>query len=235
MPDLSVIVPCYNEWANIRPMLDRFAEVSTGVVFELILVDNGSHDGTAEMREELLEIFPFLRWHRIEKNIGYGNGIYRGLLLARGKYVAYTHADLQTDPADVFVAFRAIEPDANNSFLIKGLRQNRNFASTLFSSGLDALASVILRQKFSEINAQPNLFQSGFVNMLDNPPHHWGFDLYVYNMALKHQLLIKRIPVVFPDRKWGVSKWKTGIFSRLHLSVRMLQYCWQLRRNSKKG
>ena len=128
MPDpvLSVVLPCYNESAGLANILDRFQEVGGDRPFELILVDNGSTDSTPEVLAELLPRYPFARSVRIEQNRGYGDGIFTGLGEARGEILAWSHADLQTDPGDVFRAWDVLGQAAEPArLLVKGRRHGR--------------------------------------------------------------------------------------------------------------
>lgn len=102
---LSIVVPCYNEEENIPPVLERFRRAIGPRDAEVLLVDNGSTDGSAGLLEKLLPDYPFARTVRVPVNQGYGYGILRGLKDAKGDFIGWTHADLQTDPADVMKAY----------------------------------------------------------------------------------------------------------------------------------
>jgi len=231
MIEYSIIVPCYNEAENISQLLSEFAAFMTNENAELILVDNGSSDGTAGMEAEMKNLYPFLQWLHIEKNIGYGHGIYTGLKHAKGKYIGYTHADLQTDPNDILRAISIIkELTENQPVFVKGYRTGRGFVSGFFSMAFEYLASLILRYRFREINAQPVVFSSGIFDNLTKPPLHWGFDLYVYYVACKSNCTIKRLNVLFPSRIYGHSKWQKGFFSRVTFSLKLLKYCFELKK-----
>ena len=105
-PQLSIVLPCYNESKGLEVLVKRFDQVGCGVDFELILVDNGSTDNTPHVLPYLLARYPFARSVRVEVNQGYGHGILTGLRAARADVLAWSHADLQTDPADIFRAAR---------------------------------------------------------------------------------------------------------------------------------
>ena len=92
---LSIIIPCFNEELSLNKLVNNCLEYINNDV-EIILVDNGSTDNTFE---SLLSFsLPFnLIPIRVEKNIGYGNGILCGLKEAKGEVLSWTHADLQTD------------------------------------------------------------------------------------------------------------------------------------------
>src|SRR6185312_6890896 len=100
MPSLSLVIPCYNEAANLPLLLERCGKLSANPDTEIILVDNGSTDATPAVLENLLPEFPRCRSVRVQKNQGYGFGILSGLAAAEGDILGWTHADLQTDPMD---------------------------------------------------------------------------------------------------------------------------------------
>jgi glycosyltransferase involved in cell wall biosynthesis len=97
-PELSVVLPCYNEGKGLEQLLDGYAAVIGGLPAEIILVDNGSSDDTPERLAELLPRYPFARGFRVLANKGYGDGIMQGLRAARGTFLAWSHADLQCPP-----------------------------------------------------------------------------------------------------------------------------------------
>src|SRR3954469_9056143 len=98
---LSIIVPCYNEAKNIPLILGRFDDVIKQDNVEVVLVNNGSTDNSAEILNTLVPRFRFATVITIAKNHGYGFGITSGLKAAKGDFIGYTHADMQTDPRDV--------------------------------------------------------------------------------------------------------------------------------------
>src|SRR5262249_12308601 len=120
--DLSVVVPCYNEAANLRRLFGRFREVlgdSRGI--EVVLVNNGSKDNSCDISadEPPRPATAFARLVHVPVNKGYGFGIVSGLRAARGRFLGWTHADLQTDPADIVRGFDELlrQPDADRCIL----------------------------------------------------------------------------------------------------------------------
>ena len=97
---LSIIIPCYNESKNIPLILEKFESVIKRDDVEVILVNNGSTDNSQMVLDELLPKYPFSKVVKVEVNQGYGFGITSGLCEAKGEFIGYTHADMQTDPAD---------------------------------------------------------------------------------------------------------------------------------------
>lgn len=209
---LSIVVPCYNESAGIAELLQKFASVM-GKEMELILVDNGSTDGSQEMMDREIESkhYAFAKVVRVEKNIGYGYGILSGLKAAKGEWLAFTHADLQCDPADVLKAYRKAVAAGKGNVLVKGHRSGRD---SILTSGLQVIASIALLEEFDDINGQPKVFPRTLLAKFRNAPQDFSFDLYVQHLARMNGYAILPMPVVFAKRKHGSSHWSTGIVSR---------------------
>ncbi|MFA6214475.1 MAG: glycosyltransferase family 2 protein, partial [Candidatus Micrarchaeia archaeon] len=97
-PALSLVVPCFNEERSLDAIVGRFSQskpCENG--YQLVLVDNGSADGTRERLARLCRSHAFVKSVRVGKNIGYGFGIMSGLREADGEFLGWTHADLQCD------------------------------------------------------------------------------------------------------------------------------------------
>jgi glycosyltransferase involved in cell wall biosynthesis len=96
-PAFSVVVPLYNEEANLPILQEELRVALSGLDYEIIFVDDGSADRTAER----IETEPNIRLIRFEKNSGQSAAIYAGLTAARGAAVVIIDGDLQNDPADI--------------------------------------------------------------------------------------------------------------------------------------
>lgn len=225
---LSVVAPCFNEAASLPALVDGFARAGSGRDFELILVDNGSTDGTTDA---LRELPPFARRLRLLKNRGYGGGIWAGLSAAEGEFLAWTHADLQCDPADVFAAFDALlASESPRRTIVKGLRQGRAFREEVVTRGMNALATVVLRRPFRDVNGQPKVFHRSLLAALDRPPCDISFDLYILNRALRLGWSIGTVPVAVRPRVHGDSSWSFSWYSRIRAAAIVARSMFRLRR-----
>jgi glycosyltransferase involved in cell wall biosynthesis len=229
---LSLVIPCYNEEKNIGEIVKRVRNFVKKVpMMELILVNNGSSDNTKEAIKKLSYSYSFIKLVNIKKNIGYGNGILKGILKSKGEFICWTHADLQTDPYDVFRAFQIMEKqDTPKDFFIKGKRYGRTIFNNFFTLGMSIFETIYLRKSLWDINSQPNFFHRSFLKYLKNPPKDFSFDLYVYWIAKEKKLKIIRFPVFFGKRKYGNSKWNTGISSRIKFIKRTIKFSKELKR-----
>ncbi len=227
---LSIVVPCYNEKDNIPLILERFNEALNGEDLEVILVDNGSTDGSAQVLEELLPRYSFARKVTVEVNQGYGYGILQGLQECRGEYIGWTHADMQTDPADILRALKIIEEERGLVF-VKGNRKGRPLFDQFFTWGMSLFETFYLHEKLYDINAQPNIFPRIFYLEWEEPPHDFALDLYALYMARKKGLKVVRFPVDFPERVHGESKWNTGLAGKWKFIKRTLYFSVKLKHN----
>ncbi|GAB6109648.1 glycosyltransferase family 2 protein [Fusibacter bizertensis] len=212
---LSVVVPCYNEKENIPLILNRFSEVINTRSIEVILVNNGSTDGSEEIFNNLIPKYNFAKLVTVPVNRGYGFGIVAGLKSAHAEYVGWTHADMQTDPNDVARVYDLIKDNKTTHFdsiYYKGLRKKRPFLDVIFTVGMSLYESIYFKMRLWDINAQPNIFPKSFLDDLTYFPDDFSLDLYMYVMAKKHELKVKRFDVLFTDRIHGTSKWNDQTF-----------------------
>jgi glycosyltransferase involved in cell wall biosynthesis len=106
-PLLSVLIPAYNEELTLRRVVERVLELPMRL--EVIVVDDGSTDGSRAIGEALAEEHSEVRYHGLPKNQGKGGALRAGLRLAHGDIVVVQDADLEYDPVDIP---RLIEPIA---------------------------------------------------------------------------------------------------------------------------
>lgn len=229
MVELSLVIPCYNEEKSLPELVSRARAAFAGKDAEIILVNNGSKDNSAEVMASLVPTDdPLLRVVTVEVNQGYGFGILSGLRQARGKYIGYTHADLQTDVADALRALRLA--DGADAVFVKGMRRGRPLVDAFFSYGMGAFESLLLGGIYYEINAQPTLFSRSLLDKLTDAPHDFSLDLYLYYKAKKAGYDMRRFSVFFPPRKHGESSWNRSWKDRVKFIKRVMAYSIELRR-----
>jgi dolichol-phosphate mannosyltransferase len=100
--ELSVVVPVHNERDNVRALVDEIvAALSDVVPFEIVYVDDGSADGTADALRLAQQRVPMLRVVQHARSAGQSTAIRTGVLAARGHWIATLDGDGQNDPADI--------------------------------------------------------------------------------------------------------------------------------------
>ena len=230
---LSIVIPCYNEAKNITTviqMLEKLIEQHPANI-EVLVIDGGSDDQTPQELKSLFQtLCPkhfklLLQTHRG----GYGADIMQALSQAQGEVLAWTHADLQTDPQDILTAFDLYMKNMHKDqpCIIKGDRKNRQWLEAFFTWGMQCITYGVLGTYLSDINAQPKLFSRHFytTHLKKNHPDDFSLDLFLLYQAKKHGYRIENIPVIFKKRQHGIAKGGGGGWSaRLKLIKRTWRY-----------
>jgi glycosyltransferase involved in cell wall biosynthesis len=227
---LSIIIPCYNEELSLNKLVDNcLSNIHDNI--EIILVDNGSTDSTFESLINLNlpnNIIPL----RIEKNIGYGDGILQGLKHSTGEIVSWTHADLQTDVSDVIIGFNKFEDNLiNKDCMVKGIRKNRNIIDSFFTFSMGLYSSIVIGTWMYDINAQPKIFHRSFMDEFEDPPLDFSLDLFLMHFFKRKKIKIKTFSVFFNKRKYGEAKGGGTFKGKMKLIKRTLSYIRTLKQN----
>lgn len=235
MTKLSIVLPCYNEADsidNIVTTIDQALNDDSDV--EIIMVDNGSTDLTSEKLAEAIDDRKSNRFKtiRINENIGYGHGIMEGVRAASGEVIAWTHADLQTDPVDVLEAYRVfLKHPEYPKCILKGRRKERNPIDTFFTAGMSLVATLMLKMRISDVNAQPKMFHRDFIEKLTEPPLDFSLDLYLLFQARDHGYRILEYPVHFGKRIHGEAKGGGTMKGKWNLIIRTWNYMLRLKKD----
>ena len=226
---LSIIIPCYNEERSIKKLVKNCIQNINDEV-EILLVDNGSTDNTYQkiINSKIpSNIIPI----RIEKNIGYGNGILVGLKHAKGEILSWTHADLQTDVSDVIRGYSLYEKELNNkTCVVKGERKNRNIIDSFFTFSQGVYSSIILKTWLFDINAQPKIFHRTFLEEFKTPPLDFSLDLFLIYFFKSKKIKVKAFPVYFKKRLYGEAKGGGTLKGKIILIKRTFSYINILRK-----
>lgn len=231
---LSIVVPCYNEQDNIPLILERFrAVLGCRDDVEVLLVNNGSTDGSADVfsRELARPDCRFARVVEVKMNQGYGFGILSGLKQARGEYLAWTHADLQTDPRDVLLGFERLQSEPRpERCLLRGRRMGRPLLDRFFTWGMGRVALAALGERLGDINAQPKIFHRDLFARMQDAPWDFSLDLYLLYLAQRQSWTCIEQPVLFEARQHGAAKGGGTLRGKIRLTRRTFKYIVELRR-----
>ena len=233
MTELSIVIPCYNEDENIFPLFNKIENLlKLDHKIEIIIVDNGSTDKT---NQNILNSGLFngnkIKLKKIDNNIGYGFGIMSGVKIAKGDYIGWCHADLQTEPSDVYNAFLDNKNKlSTGEYVVKGLRKNRNIFDDIFTFGMSLIASTVFLKKINDINAQPKLFPKSFLTYLENHPNDFSLDLFFLVIAKNNDFKIINHDVTMKKRIHGEAKGGGSLKGKIKLIKRTLLYIIELRK-----
>lgn len=143
-PDLCIIVPAFNESENL-PVLHRElvrALEERGITFELLVVDDGSRDNTAEMLRGLAREDTRVRALRLSRNFGHQDAISIGLSHARGRAVAVMDADLQDRPEDLLALHAVWKNGADVAYAVRRTRNESFIRRAAYHTFYRILAAV---------------------------------------------------------------------------------------------
>jgi len=123
-PDLSIVVPLYNEEDSVELLHKRISDAmrGTSIDYEILFVDDGSRDRTLERASGLAKADPRLRVVEFRANYGQTPAMAAGIDLAQGTIIATMDGDLQNDPGDIPAMLEQMD---ENTHLVVGWRKNR--------------------------------------------------------------------------------------------------------------
>lgn len=215
-PKLSVIVPTFNERDSIGPLVQKLEAALAGIAFEVIIVDDNSPDGTAELAKELAKQKPHVRCiHRVGRR-GLSSACIEGMASSSAQYVAVIDADHQHDESILPQMLQRVEEGADvavgsrysgEGSSTAGFSKSRQAGSTLATklSGIltgkalsDPMSGFFLlrRSLFNEV--APRLSREGFKILLDI--------IVTANRRRSGKLVIAEVPYSFRPRYAGESK-----------------------------
>ena len=234
---LSLVIPCYNEEENLEKLFSKLKSLVNTYSkedIEIVIVDNGSTDNSNKIiKNSNLFLDKKIKLVEIEKNIGYGNGVYEGLKYSTKKIIAWIHADLQTEPSDIIEMYKmSKEKLLNYDCIVKGNRTNRSFIDVFFTTGMSIVTYLLFKQKLNDINAQPKIFNKSFLSKLKNVPLDFSFDFFFLLVAKKEKLKIYEYPIVVHKRHAGEAKGGGSIKLKVKLTFRTLKFMIDLKKNN---
>jgi signal transduction histidine kinase len=207
-PLLSLVVPVFDELDNLQPLTARVSAALAGTTFELLLVDDGSTDGSAERIAELVRSDPRVRALYHGRNRGQTAAIATGIRAARGEWIATLDADLQNDPADLFELLAA----AHGHDAVVGFRIRRNDAwiRRVSSRIANAVRDRVTGDHVTDTGCSLKLFRSEAIRSI---PFFEGMHRFLPTLLRWHGFSVVERPVSHHPRVAGKSKY--GVLNRL--------------------
>ncbi len=159
--DVSVVVPVWNERENMRPLLEKLAMDlgALGKSWEIIVVDDGSTDGTFDEVRALRETVPRLRALRFRRNFGKSAALSAGFREARGRALVTMDGDLQDDSSEIGRLLDKLEEGYD---LVSGWKQNRKdpLSKTVPSKLFNAVTSAVSGVSLHDMNCGLKAYRS---------------------------------------------------------------------------
>ncbi|REJ78234.1 MAG: glycosyltransferase family 2 protein [Acidobacteria bacterium] len=208
-PDVSFVVPCYNEEGMLGYTLPRLeaAFEKAGFVLELVAVDNGSVDKTGELIKELAKDHPSIVHHRVDVNEGYGNGVLQGIPRCTAPWIGIIPADGQVDAEDVVRLYETVITTDGN---VVGKVRRRFRMDGLYRKVVSTSYNLFVRMLFPrlesiDINGSPKLLPAKILRAMDLRSKGWLLDPEIMIKAHYMGLRVLELNVFARMRGNGVS------------------------------
>jgi dolichyl-phosphate beta-glucosyltransferase len=208
-PAYSIVIPAYNEGARLGATLEKVLAYvhSQGWDAEVIVVNDGSRDHTADIVRSFAANEPTLRLVENPGNRGKGYSVRHGMLSARGQIVLFTDADLSSPIEEAPKLFAALEAGADIAIGSRWLRaetqtQRQPLHRQLFGRIFNLLLRLTLGLQFADTQCGFKAFNRPAVEAIfpRQKIERWGFDPEILFLARKFGFEVKEVPVAWAHR-----------------------------------
>lgn len=204
--NLSVIIPVYNERENIASLLEAIGVALGSIEHEVILVDDGSTDGTVD--EVLKHSKSNTKLLVFARNFGQTSALAAGIEAAEGEYIATLDGDLQNDPSDIPLMLKKLEEEKLD--IVAGIRKNRQdgfILRKLPSKIANFLIRYLTKVRVQDYGCTLKIFRASLAKQLDL---YGELHRFIPILGSIYGAKIGEVEVKHHPRKFGVSKYGLG-------------------------
>lgn len=213
---LSIVVPVYNERLTIKRVISSLYALPIPV--EVIVVDDGSNDGTCAALIQLNQEFPELRIAFQEENQGKGAALRRGFALASGSHVVVQDADLEYDPREIPALLEPLARDeADVVYGSRFLEQRWTGSSRLHRLGnraLTAASNWATGWNLTDMETCYKVFRRDLLDDIQLEQDRFGFEVELTSKLAKLGARVMERPISYAARGWEEGKkigWRDGL------------------------
>lgn len=213
---ISVVVPVYNERHTIEELLDRIINVKINK--EIIIVDDGSKDGTLEIIKKYIQPFPFIKLIIHKKNRGKGAALRSGFTKVTGHIVIIQDADLEYDPFDYYkLIVPILEKRADvvyGSRFLGGNQKGLFFRHYVANKILTTLSNIFTNNNLSDMTTCFKVFPADVIKKIPLKSNRFGFEPEFTAKVAKQKLRIHEVSISYHGRNYDQGKkigWKDGL------------------------
>ncbi|HEX7432308.1 MAG TPA: glycosyltransferase family 2 protein [Anaerolineaceae bacterium] len=222
--NITVLIPAYNEINTIREIIKRVK--ITGIVNEIIVVDDGSKDGTREVLTELDQAGA-IRAIFHENNQGKGAAVRTGILAATQDVIIIQDADLEYDPRDYPALICPIEEGIADvvfgSRFLGGARRPALYWNMVANKILNMLTNILYNNIISDMETGYKVFRREVVKDITLRSHRFDFEPEFTAKILKRHVKIFEVPITFNPRDYSQGK-KIHLIDAFYAVWALLKY-----------
>lgn len=218
-------MPVFNEFQTIDEIISRV--VAVGLADEIIVVDDGSTDGTRELLGELDEKHPELKLILHDRNQGKGAAVRSGIAQASSEYLIIQDADLEYDPRDYHAMLKPVQEGLADvvygSRFLGGPRRSTMFWHMIANKMLTLMTNILYNSILSDMETGYKLFRREIITSIPLKAKRFNFEPEITAKLLKRKIRIYEVPITFNPREYSEGK-KIGLKDAFEAVWTLLKY-----------
>jgi len=225
---VSVLVAAYDEEPTIGQVLDKLISLTDIDLAEIVVVDDGSRDRTAEIVEEVATGDGRVRLIRHEQNLGKTAAIARAIAAATGDILIVQDADLEYDPTEIHAVVAPIldgraDVVYGSRFLVRRAARTVYFYHYLANRLLTFLSDLLTNRNMTDIETGYKAFRAGLIKPLRLTSKGFGMEAEITAMVCKTSARTYEVPISYYGRTYGEGK-KVGMIDGVMAFCYVLYY-----------
>ena len=225
MKKVSIVIPVYNEVENLNALISAVGQamLPTGRPFELILVDDGSRDGSESAMQELEKHHSWLTCLSLIRNYGQSTALQAGFDHANGDYIVTLDGDLQNDPDDIPVMLNILDKDISVDCVSgwRKFRQDATISRKIPSQLANKLISNVTKVKLHDYGCALKAYRS---SVISNLKLYGELHRFIPALAVEAGARIVEMPVNHQARIAGASKYGVDRTVRVLLDLLWIRF-----------